>query len=416
MKMITNGKPASRNCLTQGVKTSCDWPGCTSTDTPNPDITGAHNALHRTLLDVRDTDVAAAHDRQACRRGTAADVDVAAALDGCRERRHGATLDLDVTRTLNLRHHGAVDLLDADVAGTLNGELRTGDATGEHVVALHTCSERAVRVADDDIAEDAVRVDGSTLRHLDGDLDCVLTTTAAGNHGRHVAASEDVAHDGAIADDDTAVGKTTAGDDCAPVSGLDDGAPASADDGDVATGRVGAVTFDDEPIALNAGSNGLDLVGGAGDGVLDVDVAMRFDLDRGGDIANLEGRGGNPFRAFGDRLAVAAGIRATDIDVAGADVAHLAGADVTRTAIGEGDARIDDGRHLLVGIDRLAVDGGDERHNVLLKGSGWVGLRYVPSVGTSYYDTTFVDTSQYTTSVKHSSTTRRLYITLAQSL
>jgi hypothetical protein len=43
-------------------------------------------------------------------------------------------------------------------------------------------------------------------------------------------------------------------------------------------------------------------------------------------------------------------------------------------------------------------------------------LRYVPSVGTSYYDTTFVDTSQYTTSVKHSSTTRRLYITLAQSL
>ncbi len=363
MKMIINGKPASRNCLTQGVKTSCDWPGCTSTDTPNPDITGAHNALHRTLLDVRDTDVAAAHDRQACRRGTPADVDVAAALDGCRERRHGATLDLDVTRTLNLRHHGAVDLLDADVAGTLNGELRTGDATGEHAVALHTCSERAVRVADDDIARYAVGGDGSPRRHLDSDLDGILAATVAGDDRHAGTASEDVAHDGAVADDDTTVGN-----DRAVVSGLDGGVPAPADDSDVATGRVGAVTFDDEPIALNAGTNGLDLVGRAGDGVLDVDVAMRFDLDRGGDIAHLEGRGGKPFRAFGDRLAVAAGIRATDIDVAGANVAHLAGADVTRTAIGEGDARVDDGRHLLVGIDRLAVDGGDERHNALLNG------------------------------------------------
>ena len=59
--------------------------GHTSADAPNPDVTGAHDAFHRTLLNVSDTNVAAAHDRQACRGGGTADVDVAAALHGSRE-------------------------------------------------------------------------------------------------------------------------------------------------------------------------------------------------------------------------------------------------------------------------------------------------------------------------------------------
>lgn len=351
-----------------------------SADAPNPDVTGAHDAFHRTLLDVCDTDVAAAHDRQACRRGAAADVDVAAALDGRRERRHGAALDLDVTRTLNLRHHGAVDLLDADVAGTLNGELRTGDATGVHVVALHTCRERTVRVADDDVAEHAVGVDGSTLRHLDGDLDSVLAATASGDHGRHVATSEDVAHDGTATDDNAA-----AGDDRTTAPGLDDGAPAATDDSHATAGRTGAVTLDDERAALDVGADGLDLVGGAGDGVLDAAVAVRVHLDVGDDATDFEGRGGNPLRAFGDFLGVAAGVRATDVDVAGTDAVHLAGADIAPAAIGEGDAGVDDRRHLLVGIDRLAVDVGDECHDVLPVESRGMDWRYIPFLGTVVY-------------------------------
>lgn len=96
----------------------------------------------------------------------------------------------------------------------------------------------------------------------------------------------------------------------------------------------------------------------------------------GVDLVQFECRSGNTSGTYGDLFGIAATVRSTDADVAGADVVYCTGADVTPAAIGEDDAGVDDGLHLLVRMDGFAVDGDDERHGFSLE--SW-GIRYIPN-------------------------------------
>ena len=149
-----------------------------------------------------DTDVATAHHAQGCTLCSTSDGDVAGTLDGRDERCHLAVANLDVARTLDLRHRGPFDVLDGDVTRALDAELRVLDAACFDIAGLHTGGEVGFDVTDIHDSAHAVGTDRGSLGNLDDDLGVAGSTTTT--EDGYSTADDDAATDGADAHATTA--------------------------------------------------------------------------------------------------------------------------------------------------------------------------------------------------------------------
>lgn len=279
------------------------------------DVARASQLASGALLNLLDDDVASSGQRQVGRAGHRLDGDVASSGNARREVGDGAIFHLDVPCATG-QEFGGGHLLGVDVPGA------------------RLCDEWAAGCADEGVANDADDLDRGLLGNLDEDLGRTYAVAAAGDDRGHAAATK-------VADDRS-----------------DDEIASDADRG----GLIGTSAAPNEERAafLDNSADGLDLVLGAGDGVLDGVSIVGLHLDIGDDVSHMEGVCGEPHRPLGDFGRVIAGLAKPDVTRAiGLDLAR---GDVTPAAVHERDARVVDAVHLLVGVDGRAVHVGDDVH------------------------------------------------------